>query len=312
MMANRSCSASGGATTTAPSAWTNSSLAGIFDKKYTKTITSYWPYNTLSSAIQATKGRKFPVWAAAVIGVLLYGLLIAAIHAGLWYQRRRRRRRQPAPVEEKKEVVSTADDTKLIHQGGPTSPGPGPVSESTEPVSETTVPETVQGSMVSSATPVTVESGGGTVYEMHGMSTASYQALSRITLNTHIDFLQDSSAVELPTQFNVAFSSLNPPPQPSPMQTYPSPISPETPAGPDSENSYSPTNHRRPSSLSIIPPLLANNVVIGRMSLSNEYLNSMNLQRGYYGSGVSETSVSSAGREGFRRIPGSDTIHEKE
>ena len=160
-MANGFSSSSGGATTTAPSSWTNSSLAGIFDKKYTKNIASYWPYDNLSGSTDTAKSSRFPTWAAAVIGVLC-GLLVVALLVGYWYHHGRRNKHELPLVEEAKSV-DTPGGTNLIYEGNPTSPGPGPASEATGV-------ETVPDSMISSATPVTVESGGDAVYEMHGMS----------------------------------------------------------------------------------------------------------------------------------------------
>lgn len=51
---------------------------------------------------------------------------------------------------------------------------------------------------------------------------------------------------------------------------------------------------------------------MGRMSLFAEYFDSANLQRERHGPEVSEPIVTSEERGGTRRIPGSDTIHEKE
>lgn len=160
-MANGLCSSSGGATTTAPSAWTNSSLAGIFDKKYIKNIATYWPYDSSSGSMDTTKSSRFPIWAAAVIGVLC-GLLVVGLLVGYWYHSGHLNKHKPALVEEAK-AIDTSGGANLICEGDPTSPGPGPASEATGV-------ETVPDSLISSATPVTVESGGGAVYEMHGMS----------------------------------------------------------------------------------------------------------------------------------------------
>jgi hypothetical protein len=44
----------------------------------------------------------------------------------------------------------------------------------------------------------------------------------------------------------------------------------------------------------------------------SEYFDGANLGHGRHGSEVSEQSGSSEGREGARRIPGSDTIQEKD
>lgn len=179
-MANGFCSSSGGATTTAPAAWTNSSLAEIFGKAYTKSIATYWPYLNSNSIMETTKSSRFPTWAAAVIGVLC-SLLVIALAVGYWY-RRRQNKQKNALVEEAK-AVDTPRDIKLIYEGHQTSPGPGPESEATGM-------ETVPGSLISSATPVTVESGGGAVYEMHGMLLTAPLKPSFAPLNPNLTFLK--------------------------------------------------------------------------------------------------------------------------
>lgn len=163
LVANQICksSSSGGATTIAPSSWTNSSLAAIFEKKYTKAITTFWPYRIASTTTEDRKSGGFPSWAAAVVGVLS-GLLIVGLLVGFWCYRRRRNQPLSASVQETKSADNT-EDTKTMHQISPTSPEPGPPSQSTGM-------ETVQYSTISAATPVTVESGGDAVYEMQGMS----------------------------------------------------------------------------------------------------------------------------------------------
>jgi hypothetical protein len=172
-----SYSSNGGATTTAPSSWTNASLAGIFDKKYAKTIEKYWPYNSTSTSTQHHKnGGGFPGWAGAIIGVVL-GLFLIALLVGFWFYRRRRRQCQSAEAEaEAAKEAGSKKRPEWMYAGGPTSPGPGPVSSSTgmeTTMTETTHPSTVQDSLVSSASPGTVESGGDAVYEMHGMTIAT-------------------------------------------------------------------------------------------------------------------------------------------
>jgi hypothetical protein len=182
-------SSDGSATTTAPPSWTNSSLAGIFEKKYTKTIDTYWPYGSTSSPSKKEGGGGggggFPGWAGAVIGVVL-GLLIIAFLVGFWFYRRRRHRRQREKAANEK-AENSSNPPEWMYAGGPTSPGPGPVSSSTGvettetsrthdsmmpsiAQSATTQPSTLQDSIISPLTPGTVESGGDEVYEMHGMN----------------------------------------------------------------------------------------------------------------------------------------------
>lgn len=193
-MANRSHSSDGGATTTAPSSWTNSSLAGVFDKKYSKTVETYWPYSASAVPENDGGGGGFPGWAGAIIGVVL-GLLIIAFLVGFWLYRRRRNQRQAKEAEnEKVKEDENKDPPAWMYGGGPSSPGPGPTSTSTgvettetsrtQPStvqhsiahasvaqSALTEPSSIQDSIVSPITPGTVESGGDEVYEMHGMKS---------------------------------------------------------------------------------------------------------------------------------------------
>lgn len=112
-------------------------------------------------------------------------LLIIAFLAGLFFYRRRHRQRESAEAEaEAAEAEPKNRPPEWMYASGPASPGPGPVSSSTgmetaETVRTTqttatqpsTAPaSTVPDSLVSPATPGTVESGGDAVYEMHGMS----------------------------------------------------------------------------------------------------------------------------------------------
>jgi hypothetical protein len=188
-------SSDGGATITAPSSWTNSSLAGVFGKKYGKTVETYWPYNSTgnntnaSNSVEDYNGRSgFPSWAGRVIGAVL-GLLIITVLAGLFFLRRRHRQHNAAEAEsEATEAKSNNGHSEWMYANGPASPGPGPLSESTGMEStetgqtihtalaqrSTTQPSvtqtsTVTDSLISPATPGTVESGGDALYEMHGV-----------------------------------------------------------------------------------------------------------------------------------------------
>ncbi|CAG8097522.1 unnamed protein product [Penicillium olsonii] len=298
----------GGATTTAPSSWTNSSLAGVFEKKYTKKMDSYWPYNntTTTSTEEDNGGGGFPGWAGAIIGVVL-GLLIIAFIIGFWLYRRRRNQRLARETEKGKEKE---DDSKpspeFMYGGGPTSPGPGPVSTSTgvettetsrtqpstvQPSvamgsvapSSVTAPSTVQDSIVSPITPGTVESGGDEVYEMH-----------------------DSSPVELPTAFNVSYFAPNMTPQLSPKRGSLNPVSPMTPET-DSEWSWPVGHHRRPSSLSLGGSSSIDDIVTGRTSHFHETFESTeDTRRARHGSAISDTSDASNEKQKRRN----ETIHE--
>ncbi|KAJ5426721.1 Galactose oxidase/kelch beta-propeller [Penicillium sp. CMV-2018d] len=315
----------GGASTTAPTSWTNSSLAGIFDKKYGKTIETYWPYNSTSSNSSTSSSAQdhngaggFPGWAGGVIGAVL-GLLIIAILAGLWFYRRRQRQRKSAEAEsEAADAAPKNRPAEWMYASGPASPGPGPVSSSTgmetaETVRTThttaTQPSTAQqsitqpsitqastlpDSLVSPATPGTVESGGDALYEMH-----------------------DSSPVELPTPFNTAYFAHGglPKPEterglkPDPRRGSHSPVSPQTPSETESEYSYPTGHNRRPSSLSLTSPMSIDNVMSGRSSHFYESFDNLHTLQAGHRSEVSQLTdhLEDKGRKG-----GSETIREDE
>ncbi|KAF7524962.1 hypothetical protein PCG10_005313 [Penicillium crustosum] len=307
----------GGASTTAPPSWTNSSLAGIFDKKYSKTIETYWPYNstsgnssTSSSTQDHSGGGGFPSWAGGVIGAVL-GLLIIAILVGLWFYRRRQRQRKSAEAESEAANAEPKNrPPEWMYGSGPASPGPGPVSSSTgmetaETVRTThttgTQPSTAQqsinqpsitqastlpDSVISPATPGTVESGGDALYEMH-----------------------DSSPVELPTPFNTAYFAHGGGPKPDPRRGSQSPVSPQTASETGSEYSYPMGHSRRPSSLSLTSPMSIDNVVTGRSSHFYESFDSLQTHPAGHRSEVSQLTdhVEDKGRK-----RGSETIQEDE
>ncbi|KAJ5355145.1 uncharacterized protein N7496_012357 [Penicillium cataractarum] len=282
-------SSSGGATTTKPSSWTNSSLAAIFDKKYSKTITTYWPYNSTNTTSTDTSTHKsggLPKWAAAVIGVLVGLFVVALLLFGWWFWRRRRRQRPESvtPSFGKTPGAREADSTEvrqLMYGSGPTSPMPGPQSTSTgleSRVNESSVQDSVQ----TSVSPRTVESGGGTVYEM-----------------------QDSSPVELATPYNVASDTPATSPASTPMR---SPVSPATPEG-ETAHSTRPGHYRSPSTASSVPSLSIDNVITGRQSYFQEaFETNKSVSRARHGSEISEVSISEEERTEIR----GQTIHEDE
>ncbi|KAJ5811013.1 Galactose oxidase/kelch beta-propeller [Penicillium robsamsonii] len=297
----------GGATVTAPSSWTNSSLGTVFGKKYSKIVKTYWPYNSTSNDTSASgsvedhNGRSgFPSWAGGVIGAVL-GLLIIAVLVGLFFLRRRHRKRKAAEAEsEAIEAKNRNSRPEWMYASGPASSGLGPGSETGQTVQtmnttptqrSTTQPSmtqasTVPDSFVSPATPGTVESGGGALYEM-----------------------QDSSPVELPTPFNAPSVAQGITPKPDPRRGSQSPVSPQTYSETGSEYSY-PTGHsRRPSSLSIASPTSIENVMSGRPSHFYESFDSSDNRRAAHRSDVSQLTDHSE-EKGWKE--GSATIREDE
>ncbi|KAJ5157735.1 uncharacterized protein N7482_008835 [Penicillium canariense] len=274
-------SATGGATTTAPSSWTNNSLAGIFDKKYSKTLTTYWPYNSANSSSSSStatsdhKGSGFPKWAAAVIGVLCGILVVALLVGAWWFWRRRRRQHRDSlqPTFVKSDGATEADSTEvrhLMYGGGPTSPVPGPRSTSTG--METGANDSsVHDSVLTSVSPRTVESGGDAVYEMH-----------------------DSSPIELATPYNVASSTPNTSPLSSPIQTPVSPASPESEAAQFAR----PGHNRTLSTASTVPSI--DNVMTGRTSYFQEGFDNKPMPHARHESEISELSVSPEERTQIR------------
>ncbi|KAJ5815460.1 hypothetical protein N7474_007237 [Penicillium riverlandense] len=274
---------SGGATTTAPSSWTNSSLEGIFNTKYTKTIATYWPYNTASSGSTTKHHQGFPTWAAAVIGVLCGLLVVGLIIAAYWIFRRHRQRRQLEKDEVVQEpLTSMYGAGRIAHMAGPHSTSTG------QEIS--TGAQTMQTSIERSVSPYSVESGGGIVHEMHDIGGRVHE-------------MHDSSPIELPTQFNVSSSNSNRTSVFSMARG--SSISPNLPQTPvsDSGQYFRPSHHRSLSTQSI------DNVVTGRMPDFHASSDGGNGQHQRHGSEISEESSSSNGKG---PICGNETIHEHE
>ncbi|KAJ5444901.1 Galactose oxidase/kelch beta-propeller [Penicillium cf. griseofulvum] len=258
----------GGATITAPSSWTNSSLAEVFGKKYGKTIETYWPYNSTgnntsaSNSVEDYNGRSgFPSWAGGVIGAVL-GLLIIAVLAGLFFfadvtvnARLQKLNRKPQRLK----AIKVTQTGCMRAAQPPLDPGQYLNRLSTTQPSVTQA-SSVLDSLVSPATPGTVESGGDALYEMH-----------------------DSSPIELPTPFNTTdfahSMTPKPEPKPDPRRGSQSPVSPQTPSETDSKYSYPTSHNRRPSSLSIASPLLIDNVMSGRSSHFYDSFDSLDTQR---------------------------------
>ncbi|KAL4878082.1 hypothetical protein BJY04DRAFT_229983 [Aspergillus karnatakaensis] len=273
----------GGATKTAPSAWTTPSLSSIFESPYTKTIATYYPYNTPATNATSTSiptsggGSSFPAWAGALIGVLLALLLLAGLL--IWWFMRRRRKQNPRRQSE----VSAGRGSRVmqwVNAGAFSPPGPKDPENSTIVsggfgADSTVAPSVTTAGPVSgtAASRTTAEAGSEPVYEMHGHSV------------TH--------AVELPTSFNHETerererdgAMSTPSTATSPFIGYASPVSPEIPLEkPPVEKEGStpsrPTHVRNVSSLSSVHSFDENGQAI---------------QRPRYQSGVSEASISSAG-----------------
>lgn len=99
-------SGQGNATKTAPSAWNDQALSTVFKSKYTRPITTFYPYKLLNSTSTSTSSPStvpiliqdhggLPAWAGAVIGVVLALILITAgVAFWFFYRRRHLRARQ--------------------------------------------------------------------------------------------------------------------------------------------------------------------------------------------------------------------------
>ncbi|KAJ5144048.1 Galactose oxidase/kelch beta-propeller [Penicillium bovifimosum] len=301
----------GSATTTAPNSWTNSSLAAIFAKKYTKNIETYWPYNSSSTdtSPEAHKaGGGFPAWAGGLIGAIV-GLLVIAVLLGLWFYRRRHRKFE-AEKAKVTEEESDRQSPEWMYGSGPASPGPGPVSTSTDretyqtsatlPSTQTqpsmTQSPTVADTIVSPVTPGTVESGGGALYELH-----------------------DSSPAELPTPYNIAYLSQDKDYKDDSASDVKvdmrrgslSPVSPQTPSDTATQFSFPTGRNRRISTLSVAPTWSIDNVMSGRMTHFNAD-DDMNIRRARHGSDATLGSSATLGGGDSEKgwVSGTETIRE--
>jgi hypothetical protein len=93
------CSEQGGATKRAPANWTTS-LATVFQSKYSGTITTYYPYSFVdttstpspslaTSSSNSGGGRRIRTWLGTVIGIIL-SLAVIGIFLVIWLFCRRR------------------------------------------------------------------------------------------------------------------------------------------------------------------------------------------------------------------------------
>ncbi|KAJ5542070.1 hypothetical protein N7461_008073 [Penicillium sp. DV-2018c] len=307
----------GGATTTSPSSWTNSSLAAVFSKKYSKDIETYWPYNSSNTESEAhthNAGSGFPAWAGGLIGALL-GLLLFALLFGLWLYRRRRHRKFEAEKAKLKAAEEESDrqPPEWMYGSGPASPGPGPVSTSTDretyqtsatqPSTTQTQPSmthtqtsTLPETIVSPITPGTVESDGNALYELHDSSPIELPTPYNIAYHSHGKDYKDESASDV--KVDLRRGSL-------------SPVSPQTPSDTATQFSFPTGRDRRISTLSVVQNWSIDNVMSGRMTHFNE-ADDTNIRRARHQSdstlGGSSTPGGGDSEKGW--VSGTETIRE--
>ncbi|KAL4745907.1 hypothetical protein BDW72DRAFT_185891 [Aspergillus terricola var. indicus] len=261
--------ADGGATKTAPDSWTTTALADVFEASYTRTIETYYPYNSTNDNITTTSvpsgggGGGFPGWAGAVIGVVLGLLLVAGVFV-FWFLRRRKRRgtRRGSEVSRGSRVMNWVSNTGTFAPPGPKDPDIS-TTISGGFTNESTVAPSEQPTAVSRTTAETAEVAGDPVYEVHGHSA------------TH------TAAVELPTSYNEGSLPVSSPAM-SVAMSLSSPVSPEVPQEKEGDGPVRPTHTRNVSSLSSVQSYTPT-------------IDEGSLQRPRYVSGVSEASVSSTG-----------------
>ncbi|PTU23593.1 hypothetical protein P175DRAFT_0476114 [Aspergillus ochraceoroseus IBT 24754] len=279
----------GGATKTAPNSWTNSSLAQVFAASYTKTIATWYPYNTTShnstpTPVPVPSGGSsgFPAWAGAIIGVLL-GLLLIVAAAVFWFLRRRR------SYQGSRQTSAVSGNQFRAMQGmySGASATDAPKDHETTVSSTCTKDSAVEQSVATTHT--TAEAGSEPLYEVHGTSSPP--------------------PVELPTPYNEI--SL---PSPSLISStcrsgYVSPIFVDIPEEETTDSQPPrPTHRRHVSSLSSARSLsIANRMYDdqdGRLSERSRYI-----------SGASEASISSSGsqiREESKNTSGLEDIQDTE
>ncbi|KAL2862472.1 uncharacterized protein BJX67DRAFT_366303 [Aspergillus lucknowensis] len=267
---------SGGATKTAPESWTNASLEDVFTGTYTKTIETWYPYESTSTGtvtpttVPDSDGASFPNWAGAIIGVVV-GLIVIGSAVGFWLVRRRKKRGS----RPESEISGGSRVRQWVHQGA-FSP-----SESKDPENATTI----SAGISSTVAPSTAATGYS-----RPTAEANSEPIYELPVGEH--------PTELPTSYNdqalpAPAHTPEPAPSPSPSASprpvaYMSPVSPEIPQekegdAPSRQGSQQ-GHHRNVSSLSSIP------------SYSQTYEeDGDNPQRPHYVSGVSEVSDSSDG-----------------
>ncbi|KAL4767762.1 hypothetical protein BDW60DRAFT_199269 [Aspergillus nidulans var. acristatus] len=258
--------ADGGATKTAPESWTTTALADVFEASYTRTIETYYPYNSTSDNITTTtvpsggSGGGFPGWAGAVIGVVL-GLLLVVGAFVFWFLRRRKRKgsRRGSEISRGSRVMNWVNNAGAFAPPGPKDPDMS-TTVSGGFTNESTV---VTSEQPATASRTTAEVAGDPVYEVHGHSATQ------------------TAAVELPTSYNEGSVPVSSPTM-SVAMSFNSPVSPEVPQEKEGDAPVRPSHTRNVSSLSSVQSYTPT-------------IDDGSMQRPRYVSGVSEASVSSSG-----------------
>ncbi|KAI9732982.1 MAG: hypothetical protein M1834_003524 [Cirrosporium novae-zelandiae] len=198
----------GSATTDAPSTWGDSSLSTLFGEKYTKTITTWYPYSTVNSSASASptvtivhNSGGLPKWVAPVLGVIL-GLIFVTTLVVLiliWRRRRHRHRQSDTSV-----TTPSGRRSRILSWIHGTSQHP--------PKDDTTVTSTDIGDETAGTPAVEVldpipEAGGGQIHELQGISSNTYLTYLYMLISSLLKAL--SPPIELPTMYNTSTSNVH-------------------------------------------------------------------------------------------------------
>ena len=211
-------SAGGGATTTQPSSWSNSSLSGLFGAKYTKAVTTYYPYASIAAS--STGGANptrlstsaptllahsggIPGWAGAIIGVVLGLLLITILLVCFMLYRRRKFFKGHSEASES----GTSRGNRILNW----IPSPPPKAANVSTTGDasdstgTTAIEDVNSEKAASNVNTAHEAGSSTVHELAGKSPYSTPLFFRFDAHSSLDTAAPS---ELPanTMSSVGFT----------------------------------------------------------------------------------------------------------
>lgn len=163
----------------------------MFSSKYSKTIKSWYPYNSTDSStpsptisVVADKKNDFPGWAGAIIGVVL-GLLLIAGAIAFWCFRRRRHAKGSQQTSE--ESGKRSHIMRWMYTGSPAmeegskanDTTTASVSYRTYQANDSNVEQSV--TTAAAASPRTIEAGSDPIYEMHGLSPSRSAYLARET-----------------------------------------------------------------------------------------------------------------------------------
>ncbi|KAI9740527.1 MAG: hypothetical protein M1834_005108 [Cirrosporium novae-zelandiae] len=220
----------GGATVVAPSSWANDSLSSLFKSKYTKTITTWYPYNSSTSSPTPTlsilrTSSTLPEWVPPVLGVVVGLVIISIILLCSFYYRRRLCLRRQSTATDSTTLIGGTNKWILYWMHG--TPHWSRKTSLTNTLTTFRDSETVMIPQRESPNPLACEAAGEMLHEMQA----------------------GPIPIELPTSYNMNSSSHSSPTTPSSFSNFVSPLMTPSPFSTTLSSLNSITKSSRPSHL---------------------------------------------------------------